>query len=78
MAWDGIGNFDRVSALGMLMIQREEDYFILLDPTKREKGADEDEFWDRSLGLKKKNMLNITTGANGEVYFNKQFYHITK
>ena len=68
MAWDGIGNFDRVSALGMLMIQREEDYFILLDPTKREKGADEDEFWDRSLGIKGKN--NIYNNVLGEYIFN--------
>jgi hypothetical protein len=66
MMWSIDKNADRVSALGMLMIQREEDYHIFLDPSKREKGVDEDEFWQRSLGIIKSpeiNPLNLPTGS---------------
>ena len=55
--WNKDVNADRVSALGMLMIQREEDYHIFVDPSKQPKAIDQDEFWKRSLGIRQQDEI---------------------
>ena len=55
--WNKDINADRISALGMLMIQREEDYHIFVDPSKQPKAIDQDEFWKRSLGIRQQDEI---------------------
>ena len=47
MYWNKDGNFDRVSALGMLMILKQERIKIIVDKEKKVKTLSEDSFWDR-------------------------------
>jgi len=47
MYWNKDGNFDRVSALGMLMVLKQERAKIIVDKEKKVKTLSEDKFWDR-------------------------------
>ena len=48
ISWNANGNYDRVSAMGMLMILKEDRYAILKRKDERkewEKGLEQDEFF---------------------------------
>ena len=47
MYWNKDGNFDRVSALGMLMILKQERAKVIVDKEKKVKTLSEDSFWNR-------------------------------
>lgn len=52
--WTPEGNYDRVSALGMLMILKEEFFRITVDVRNEIKTTAGDPFWDRALGITEK------------------------
>lgn len=58
--WNPDGNFDRVSALGMLAILKEDRALINVEPEKKRNDHSTDKFWDRSFGkTKNSNPFNI-------------------